>query len=320
MTDSYTEVRRRLCRNLEEATDPNYIRLYPMDPVREGPRGEPVACTPDETLENMLTSVMPSSYPGQYSVVDRRVLWYEKTEYSIRDFELNEEVRVTWRPDGGAPLTMDQQNTEFPWAHTRAASILVPFNSKYSAVIDRTREKLEIPSTFILQIFEVRNHRITRKIAVDEVVQRFSVMFGGISPNSGTSCEVRISPVQPLREDHVFVSVCHFAKEGKQRVRRDTSRLHFFDVPFIIQMHRDGEQVGSIRDRIQRHIDMTGQEYEDWQLYELTEVAVALEDVESEWAPNLDTLSCLAIEHKNTAQPTQRKTTGFYSKPLKIRS
>lgn len=45
------------------------------------------------------------SRPGMYTTPEvLKIFWYEFTEYDLDEFETKEEVRVTWRFDGGTAI------------------------------------------------------------------------------------------------------------------------------------------------------------------------------------------------------------------------
>lgn len=99
--DTYLTARRVLAGVLGENVDPDYIRFFSHDLNREAPAHEPVRlCDSDELqrvlhMHNLVTSTQP----------EYRILWYERTEYHIAEFEQKDEVRVCWRHDGGTRAT-----------------------------------------------------------------------------------------------------------------------------------------------------------------------------------------------------------------------
>lgn len=99
--DSYRTARSVLAGELGKDVNPDYIRFFTHDFNREAPTAEPLRIGDDDPLERVLPihSLMNS---GQ---TDYRVLWYERTEYHISEFEEKDEVRVVWRADGGTRST-----------------------------------------------------------------------------------------------------------------------------------------------------------------------------------------------------------------------
>lgn len=98
--DSYATARKILAGALGKDVDLNYLRFFQAG-CREGTVQEPLRITDEDSLERVLPlhnhvlSVLP----------DCRVLWYEKTEYHITEFDQKEEVPVVWRQDGGTRAT-----------------------------------------------------------------------------------------------------------------------------------------------------------------------------------------------------------------------
>lgn len=99
--DTYLTARRVLAGVLGENVDPGYLRFFPHDSNRDAPAHESVPlCDSDELqrvlpMHNLVTSTQP----------EYRIMWYERTEYHISEFKQKGEVRVFWRPDGGARAT-----------------------------------------------------------------------------------------------------------------------------------------------------------------------------------------------------------------------
>eukprot|EP00184_Porphyridium_aerugineum_P005890 CAMPEP_0184706972 /NCGR_PEP_ID=MMETSP0313-20130426/37033_1 /TAXON_ID=2792 /ORGANISM="Porphyridium aerugineum, Strain SAG 1380-2" /LENGTH=1389 /DNA_ID=CAMNT_0027168541 /DNA_START=521 /DNA_END=4690 /DNA_ORIENTATION=+ len=320
--DDYKEVRRRIGRVIDK--NPDFIRIYPPDLVREAPRVE--AVKEGSSLDKMLQY---STYGTPHIPSERRVLWYEITEFAIWEFEDKEEVRVVWRPDSGVsgaklPL-MEQFNIPddpaAPWATTRLFSVLIPFNSKYQVVVDQVIRRLGLPVGYPVRLLEITNCTINRQIMVNEAVKPLAVMHARNDDDG--SFELRAEPFPTLENGCLFLRVVHLAKEHtakeKARTRRTANNNSFFGTPFIIQVFRDGEKVGELRQRLGRMFEGE-KDFDQWALYEWKGNELEpLDDVEAIWRPT-DPAASLVLEHKNTAPSTQRKATNFYSKPLKIKS
>jgi len=330
---TYADMRRRVARALGGNKDPDFLRLYPLDLMLDGPRLEPLRYSTRDTLDAILIG---TSYSGPtYVPAERKVLWYETTEYHVSEFEDHEEVRVTWRPDGGASGKRDQyQMSQDPdtetmqeddehqapaWTSTKTFSVLVPFNAKFATVLERVAERLTLPANMCLRLMEVKNSCIVRLISPQEVVQRASTMFSGVSTSDSQSFELRCEPDVPRRPHHEWISVAHLAKEMKPRPKRDSRRLSFFGVPFLLQVDSEGETVASLRQSICERLE-AGEDFDQWDLYEISDMTYLLDDPDLVWKPRAGAHIELAIEHKSTASNTHRKTSAFHSKPLKIRA
>ncbi|CAN8063701.1 unnamed protein product [Agarophyton chilense] len=106
--DSYQTARRVLAGALGDDVDADYLRFFAHN--RDMPANEPLNLSDDELLERVLP-MHTLLTPGQ---TDHRIIWYERTEYHISEFQDNDEVRVTWRPDGGARMTAISTGSNSP--------------------------------------------------------------------------------------------------------------------------------------------------------------------------------------------------------------
>eukprot|EP00178_Gracilaria_changii_P021375 TRINITY_DN63550_c0_g1_i1.p1 TRINITY_DN63550_c0_g1~~TRINITY_DN63550_c0_g1_i1.p1 ORF type:complete len:1436 (+),score=245.45 TRINITY_DN63550_c0_g1_i1:339-4646(+) len=108
--DTYQTARRVLAGTLGDGTDADYLRFFEHN--RDSPANEPLSLADDEPLDRILP-MHTLLTPGQ---TDHRILWYERTEYHISQFHENDEVCVTWRPDGGARLIVSSIGSNSPSA------------------------------------------------------------------------------------------------------------------------------------------------------------------------------------------------------------
>lgn len=99
--DTYRVARKVLSGALGSGVDPDYLRFFSHDLNREAPVLDAFRVSDDETLDRLVSlhSLLSSTQP------EYRIIWYEKTEYHISEFDKNDEVRIVWRPDGGAKST-----------------------------------------------------------------------------------------------------------------------------------------------------------------------------------------------------------------------
>jgi len=102
-------VKSYLARALGDGANPDYLRLFVHDLYHDCPR--PKAVMPNEARE--LSAMLPGgNWAFQTTTSDEddaRVLWYERTDYPAAEYAHKLEVRVTWRPDGGAGGTTAAQ-------------------------------------------------------------------------------------------------------------------------------------------------------------------------------------------------------------------
>lgn len=100
--DTYYTARKVLSGVLGDDADPNYLRFFAHDQTRETAAQQPLRLPHDAELERVLPMHTLVTAFGQ---PEHRVLWYERTEYHISEFDQKDEVRVVWRQDGGARAT-----------------------------------------------------------------------------------------------------------------------------------------------------------------------------------------------------------------------
>lgn len=108
--DNYALVRHILASALGHGCDPNHLRFFPHDFHKDGPALDPVRNSDLDELQVMLPiQTVPALNPGEC-----RTLWYEHTEYAISEYDHKEEVRVTWRPDGGTRYSKYEGSSSSP--------------------------------------------------------------------------------------------------------------------------------------------------------------------------------------------------------------
>ncbi|KAI0560718.1 hypothetical protein FGB62_103g02 [Gracilaria domingensis] len=106
--DTYQTARRVLAGALGDDVDPDYLRFFEHN--QNTPASEPVNLGDEDSLDRIVP-MHALLTPGQ---TDHRMIWYERTEYHISDFNENDEIRVTWRPDGGARLVSNSTGSNSP--------------------------------------------------------------------------------------------------------------------------------------------------------------------------------------------------------------
>jgi ubiquitin C-terminal hydrolase len=368
--DTYSDVRRILACALGDDCDADHLRFFSHDFHRDGPSLEPVRNLDTDEIQRMLASqTLGSVGPGEY-----RTLWYERTEYAISEYQKKEEVRIMWRPDGGAhstpvdgmslspdtspanaappksllescsrDLMADDGNESELAANqgvpqgdrlssvereiSRAFSVLIPFGSLYDDVAAEVRAKVGLDESVGIRLAEVRNFRISQFLDLSNPINR-SMSAGFVTAEFGT--ELRAEPIsdEELADvgnaDVIQVSVSHMAKDSKQRAWRGPT---YFGVPFVLRINKEGETVGSIRDRIRRRLGVPDEVFSTWKLAEVSQArSVYLEDPERIWSPDHKNhggveICALAIEHHGSV-PTKKPSaasTRYADKPLKIR-
>lgn len=317
--DTYKTARKVLVGVLGDGADADYLRLFAHDFHREAPAQEPLRISDNDELRRVLPmhNLVSTGQP------DYKILWYERTEYHISEFEHKDEVRVVWRQDGGAKATLqysigsqeasgmnvtnestvrssdggledadatmgsDGVGTNggqvVSGDQAKSFSVLVPLMSKYIDVMDQVRIKLRIGADVEIRMFEVKNSKIFRFINPSEPVP--PLMTG----SHDCGAELRAEPVpvdeseEALGEEYELVTVLHLAKDKQSR------KWHgpiFFGTPFVIKVRKQGERVKDIRARIQDKLGIAAEEFDKWPLAEVVQLKVIyLLEMETMYSP-----------------------------------
>lgn len=99
--DKYAVARGVLAGALGSDTHPDYLRFFAHDQTRETAAQEPLRLRDTDELQRVFP-MHSMVTPGQ---PEYGILWYERTEYHISEFDKKDEVRVVWRQDGGTHAT-----------------------------------------------------------------------------------------------------------------------------------------------------------------------------------------------------------------------
>lgn len=355
--DTYWTARKVLSGALGTNVDPDHIRFFSHDYNREAPAQEAFRVTDSDPLKHLVSlhSLLNTGQP------EYRTIWYEVTEYHISEFEKKDEVRVVWRPDGGTRSTgyvtnpgiiaymptdwsllkgssdssdeIVKRNTtpeEPPFVpglsllgmQDKHFSVLVPPSSCYKQVMDEVRLIIGIDTNIELRMMEIKNSKITRLISADDSIPALAI------GSHDYGVELRVEPVpfdetaEAMGEEYDLMSVVHLAKEKSGRTWRG---LTFFGDPFVIKVHKQGEPVERIRQRIQGKMGVPSEYFDIWPLYEVSQLkAVPLEEgtFYKQRNPLAMEFCALAIERKSTVPPKHAPPTvsRYTDKPLKIRS
>lgn len=217
-----------LAEALGDGADANHLRLYMHDFHHDAAAPDPVRCMENDEIRRIL--------PNQSLAVgnETRVLWYERTEYPLEDYEGNDEIRVVFRPDGGTRATpirvgasasspdssptagetaaasptsngdnedsdavMAERKVAKSPAAPRALSVLVQHGSKYVDVVNAVKLKLGLADETMIRLCEVRGCRVSRFLRPGEPIARSSLP-NYMSTEFGN--ELRVEPI-PFKEE-----------------------------------------------------------------------------------------------------------------------
>ena len=254
-----------------------------------------------------------------------RTLWYEQTEYHISEFDQKDEVRVVWRPDGGARAT--------PYATSGGGTSgggSVDTSGTNMSIADGTEEDKKAGENDKDMVTKTVGHATN-----GDGSRSFSVLVPMMSKYADVMDQVRqklcINPEVDIRMFEVKNSkICKFTNPGesvppimtgshdcgaelraepvpadeteealgldyelirvlhlaKDKKSRAYRGLQFFGVPFVIKVKKDGEPVGAIRRRIQQKLGVPFEEFDEWPLAEIVQLKVVyLEKDDAVYSP-----------------------------------
>jgi len=304
--DNYETIRKQLAAALGNGADPDRLR------IADSQRGEPFGINEDIELDSVVKCVkLDANQEG-------KTLYYEHTDYPIQEFEEKEEVRVVWRPDGGALMTdnIESDDPNQPSKGSASISILLPYRSTYGDAVESLCERLNMP--------DMKNN-----IRLVYVEVKAALIVRIVNPSEVISCEHRqMRPMRDLRAEPILpeersdggrrvklIQVVHIPKSRQQRVYKQTC----FGSPFLLAVDIQGEKVADLRERIRQRMRVKKEEMDSWRLAEMFSSGLTfLEDENEVWMPQ--DKDYLAIEHKNPNSLMNSAYPFAKDKPLIIRS
>jgi len=267
-----------------------------------------------------------STLQANNAVLSKGILWYEVAEFGPREFAGNAEVRIVYRPDGGAveasaaasAAAMDKVTVESGVTVTRPVSfsVLVPRHSTYGRVLTAVRERLSLGRGTRLRLLDIRGHIVDTPVDASEVVEPNPHM---VEPGT----ELR---VEPIRVDErvstdaslvvadgsgmppsakLVVPILHVAARRNAAPSARTDAPVFFGTPVMLAVPRGGLTVAALRDAVANRLGVKPDVFASWRVGECIDGRASwFEDEAEVWdtarraiAPHL---VCLAVEHVRT--------------------
>lgn len=300
MFDTYRDARAVLATAIGNGADADHLRFFSHDFNREGPLADAWRFTDGDEIRRMLPMhSMASMSPGE-----NRVVWYEQTEYAISEYDDKEEVRLTWRPDGGtrstpietqagspatSPTATDGTNRDAnasamtdiapgeigdavvsnppsPLAgEANTFSVLLPVACKYRDVVAEIRKKLSLEESSPIRLCEIRNCRVTHILDPREMVSRTLSTSGTFD-----GAELRAEPVvdNEAADDVAPKDTVpiYVAHIAKDNKPRAWKGPSYFGVPIILRVNKEGETIGALRQRIRKRLNVPEDVFATWKL------------------------------------------------------
>lgn len=260
------------------------------------------------------------------AVLSEGVLWYEVAEYCQRDFAGHSEVRVVYRPDGGAvgasaALSTDKVTVESGVAITPpiSFSVLVPRHGTYSRLLTAVRERLSLPRSTSLRLLDIRGHVVHSWIQPSEVAESNTHMVEpgmelrvepDITSSSAATAAASIVDPPPLGVDsraaaRWMLPLLHVAARRNATATARTDAPVFFGTPVMLSVPRDGLLVSDLRAAVASRLGVKADVFAGWRLGQCIDGQVTwFEDLNEQWVADSNVhgpdLLSLAVEHVRT--------------------
>eukprot|EP00168_Porphyra_purpurea_P006647 TRINITY_DN1818_c0_g1_i7.p1 TRINITY_DN1818_c0_g1~~TRINITY_DN1818_c0_g1_i7.p1 ORF type:complete len:907 (-),score=268.71 TRINITY_DN1818_c0_g1_i7:1806-4526(-) len=260
------------------------------------------------------------------AVLSKGILWYEVAEFGPREFAGNAEVRVVYRPDGGAvdasaaasAAAMDKVTVESGVTVIRPVSfsVLVPRHSTYGRVLSAVRERLSLGRGTRLRLLDIRGHIVDTPVDASEVVEPNPHM---VEPGT----ELRVEPIRvdervstdaPLVDADgsamppprkLVVPILHVAARRNAAPTARTDAPVFFGTPVMLAVPRGGLTVAALRAAVAHRLGVKPDVFASWRVGECIDGRAGwFEDAAEVWDPARRAIAphlvCLAVEHVRT--------------------
>lgn len=260
------------------------------------------------------------------AVLSEGVLWYEVAEYCHRDSAGHSEVRVVYRPDGGAVGASAAASTDKVTVESGVAitppisfSVLVSRHGTYNRVLAAVRERLSLPRGTNLRLLDIRSHVVHSWIEPGELVQSNAHMVEpgtelrvepDISSSSAAAAAAPAVDPPPLGRDHPasarwMLSLLHVAARRNATATARTDAPVFFGTPVMLSVPRDGLLVSDLRAAVASRLGVKPDVFAGWRLGQCIDSQVTwFEDPNERWVADSTVhgpeLLSLAVEHVRT--------------------
>ncbi|CDF40331.1 unnamed protein product [Chondrus crispus] len=317
--DSYYTARKVLAGELGKDVDPDYLRFFAHDLTRGTAAQEPLLLRRNEELRKVLPMHSMENVVAQ---PEHKILWYERTEYHISEFDSKDEVRVVWRQDGGARATpyssvADTSNARVisdniiradvslsiaGEGHGRLRKTATKPNGQHSPIVippDQSKSfsvLVPMSAKYIDVMDQVRSKlKIPAEVRIRMCEVKQSKIFRIIDPsdplpplmtgNHDCVAELRAEPVPEDETEDALGSEYELMTVlhlPKDKPSRQWKALTFFGVPFVIKVRKEGETVNAIRKRIQEKLGVPQEVFDQWPLAEVVQLKVHYLDEEDD--------------------------------------
>jgi len=221
---NYDQLARAVAQRL--GTDPYLLQFFRSQSYRDGP-GNPVRCTYEGTLKDMLVCMKPRQ---------PKKIYYQQLSIRINELENKKQFKCMWL---GTGMKEEQELVLYPNKNGTVADLL------HEA---RKQVTMSENGSAKLRLVEISSYKIAS-------VPGESVTLDALSTAGTRSYRIEEIPVEELQsgEDELLIPVAHFHKEI----------FSTFGIPFLFKI-KQGELFSHVRDRIQKRLDVPDKEFEKY--------------------------------------------------------
>lgn len=260
------------------------------------------------------------------AVLCEGVLWYEVAEFCHQDFG-HSEVRVVYRPDGGAVGSSAAASTDKVIVESGVAitppisfSVLVPRLWTYSRLLTAVQDRLSLPRSTNLRLLDIRGHVVHSWIQPDELVESNTHMVepgtelrvepDNSSSRASTAAAAAVVDPPPLGDDssaatHWMLPLLHVTARRNATATARTDTPVFFGTPVMLSVPRDEVLVSDLRAAVALRLGVKPDVFASWRLGQCVDGQVTwFEDPNEHWVAGSNVhgpdLLSLAVEHVRT--------------------
>jgi ubiquitin carboxyl-terminal hydrolase 7 len=271
-------------------TEPDLIQFYKPQGYRDGPSGA-IKCNYDGTLKDLLVFYKPRQ---------PKKLYYQQLTIKIHELENKKQFKCIW-------VNSKLKEEELQLYPNKSGTVF--------DLLEEAKKQIELSedSSGKLRLLELTTNKIS-------LVYQDDVLLECLNPSGSKVYRVEEIPKEELKLDLLeFVTpVAHFQKEIYQT----------FGTPFLLKL-RNKEPFSSVKERIQKKIDVPDKEFEKFKFAIVTGGRVQYINEENEYLVNKDDFMghsinplhgspkpWLGLEHVNKAP--KRSRYNYLEKAIKI--
>ena len=225
---NYEQIAKAASDKLE--VEPDKIQFFKAQSYRDIP-GHALRCTFEGSLKDLLL---------YFRAKQPKKLFYQKLSIPIHELENKKQVKCTW-------LSLDHKEEQELTLYPAKAGTVTDLLEEARGVL---REQLNGGPNAKLRLLEIVSHKILH-------VSKEDARIESLATTQSKTYRVEEIPAGQARvgENELLVPVVHFQKEIYST----------FGHPFLLKL-REGEKFESVKEKIQKHLDLPEKEFEKYRL------------------------------------------------------